>query len=180
MITSKLIELGACSDAKEWAKDKSWQEIFTTCHRGDWLLWLFRKVNTDDLKKLTLAKAHCANTVRHLMKDDRSKNAIDVAIKFGNGEAALDELNAAAAAAAAYAAADADADAADAAAYAAAAADAYAAAAADAYAADAAAAADDDAAYAARKKAREENRMLTANICRQYLPIEIWNIVDEN
>jgi len=171
-----LIKLYACKDAREWAGDKSWEEIYNTCHRGDWLLWLFKRTNPDDLQLLTLAKGHCANTVRHLMKDERSLKAVDAAIAFGEGKISRDELDASASdAAAAYAAAAAaDAAAADAAfaAYAAA----YAAA--DAAAADAAA----DAAYAAADAfaaaaaAKKENQQLTANIYRKYLPIEVWNI----
>jgi hypothetical protein len=184
-----LIELKACSEAREWAADKTWKEIYTTCHRGDWLLWLFKRTNPDDLQLLTLAKGHCVNTVRHLMKDERSIKAINVAIAFGEGKATREELDTAADAVAAYAAADAAvaaavyaayADAAVAAAYAAAVYAAYADAAvaaavyaAAAYAAAAAdAAADADAAYAAKK----HNQQLTADICRKYLPIEIWNI----
>ena len=140
-----LIKLNACKDAKEWASDKSWKEIYETCHRGDWLLWLFKKVNPDDLQKLTLAKGHCANTVRHLMKNERSIKAVDAAIAFGEGLITIEELNAAAAA--------------------------------DANAAYAAA---DDAAYAAAyAAARKNNQQLTADICRKYLPIEIWNIKTE-
>ena len=157
-----LIELEACSEAREWAADKTWKEIYTTCHRGDWLLWLFKRTNPDDLQLLTLAKGHCVN----LMKDERSIKAIDVAIAFGEGKATREELDAAAAAvAAAYAYAAYDAVAVAAAYYAA-----YVAAAA-AY--DAAAAA---AAYAAAAAAEKHNQQLTADICRKYLPIEIWNI----
>lgn len=72
-----------------------------TIHRGDWILWLNRKSKNYNLQTLTLAKAHCANTVRHLMKDKRSTDAVDVAIRFGEGNATRDELNAAADAAAA-------------------------------------------------------------------------------
>jgi len=177
-----LIKLKACSEAKEWAENKSWEEVYNTCHRGDWLLWLFKKTNPDDLQLLTLAKGHCTNTVRHLMKDERSIKAVDVAIAFGEGKATREDADATYAAAyAAFAAASADADAA---AYAAAAATyavtaaadvAYAAAtyAATAAADAAAAAADTYAVYAAAKK---YNQQLTADICRMYLPIEIWNI----
>ena len=129
-----LIKLNACKKAQVWAEGKSWQEIYTTCHRGDWLLWLFKKTNRGDLKLLMLVKAYCADTVRHLMQDSRSTNAIDVAIKFGNDQATREELNNAAADAAA------------------------------AYAAHAAA------------YARKENQLLTANVVRQYIPIELWNI----
>ena len=190
-----LNKLKACQDAMEWAGDKSWQEIYNTCHRGDWLLWLFKRTNPDDLQLLTLAKGHCANTVRHLMKDERSIKAVDAAIAYGEGKISREELDAAASAAyAAYAdaasAAYADAAAAYDAAYAASAA-AYAAyapydaaAAADdaayaysaAYAASAAAAAAYAAAANAAYVAKKENQQLTADICRKYLPIEVWNI----
>ena len=149
-----LIELNACESAREWAEGKTWAEAYNTCYRGDWLLWLFARTNPDDLQRLTLAKGHCANTVRHLMKDERSIKAVDIAIAFGEGRATIEELKVAYAAAA------------DAAAYAAA----YAAA---AYAAAYAAYAADESAWWAAKK---ENQQLTADICRKYLPIEIWNI----
>ena len=160
-----LNKLNACKDAREWAGDKSWEEIYNTCHRGDWLLWLFKRTNPDDLQLLTLAKGRCANTVRHLMKDERSLKAVDAAIAFGEGKISRDELDAADASdGAAYAAVSA---AADDAAYA-------------AYDDDADAdAAADSAAYAnaaANAAAKKENQQLTADICRKYLPIEVWNI----
>ena len=173
VLDQKLLELKACEEARIWAQGKTWKEIFETCHRGDWLLWLFKKTIPDDeehLKLLTRAKAHCALTVRHLMKDQRSITACEVALKFADGEATRDELRTAyaAAAAAAYAAAADAAAAIDAAytdtAYAAAAA-AYA-----AYAAYAADAADTDVA------SKTKNQKETADICRKYLPIEIWKI----
>jgi pyruvate-formate lyase-activating enzyme len=172
-----LITLDACRNAKNWAGDKSWKEIYETCERGDWLLWLFKKTNPDDLQRLTLAKGHCAKTVIHLMKDGRSAKAVEVAILFGEGKATGEELNAAAADAA-DAAAYTDADAvyaAYAAVYTTAAADAA------AYTAAAAAAAAvyttvyTIAAYDATD-AKKKNQMETADICRKYLPFEIWNL----
>jgi hypothetical protein len=146
-----LIQLDACESAREWAGDMPIEEVVATCHRGDWLLWLTKRVDAD-LRLRTLAKGHCANTVRHLMTDERSLNAVNVAIAFGEGKATREELDAAAAAS--RAAADA--------AYADAYADAYA-----VYAAYAAAAAPyDDAAAAA---AAALNRQQTADICRQYI-----------
>lgn len=140
-----LIELNACEEALDWADDKKIEQVVEQCHRGDWLLWLAQKVDIG-LKPLTLAKGHCANTVRHLMKDKRSIDAVDAAIAFGEGRATIEELDlAAAAAGASYGAA-----------YAAAAAS-YAS---TSYAAYAAAAA-----YAAKK----ENQMQTADICRKYI-----------
>ena len=87
-----LIELRAYSDVIEWVEDKTIEEVVDQCHRGDWLLWLAKRVDIG-LQPLTLAKAHCANTVRHLMKDERSIKAVDTAIAFGEGKANLEDLN---------------------------------------------------------------------------------------
>ena len=142
-----------------------------------------------------LAKGHCANTVRHLMNDQRSIDAVDAAIDFGNNKISIEELNvfagyayaaastaastASAAASAAYTASDVAAyaaSAADAAAYASAA---YAAADAAAYASAASAAADTSASAASASAAsasaffnttKKSNQLLTADICRKYLP----------
>jgi hypothetical protein len=133
-----LIKLDACEEAKEWARDMPIEEVVATCHRGDWLLWLAKKVDVD-LRLRTLAKGHCANTVRHLMKDERSIKAVDVAIAFGEGKATREELDAAA----------------------------YAAVAAVAAAAGAAAAAY--AAAGAAYAAVAANRQQAADICRKYI-----------
>ena len=145
----------ACEDGYLFAKDLTLEEFLATCHRGDWILWLFAKSNPKSIRELTLAKGHCVNTVRHLMEDERSLRAVDVAIEFGEGRATKKELDSA------YVAASA-ADAAAAPAYAAA-----------NVAANAAAAADAAADYASNYK---KNLMETADICRKYLPINIWNI----
>jgi hypothetical protein len=103
-----LHSVDACAAAIEWAGDKPIEQVVTECHRGDWLLWLAKKCGVE-LQPLTLAKGHCANTVRHLMSDERSVKAVDVAIAFGEGRATRDELDAATAAAYADAATYADA-----------------------------------------------------------------------
>ena len=152
-----LESLKACDDAIKWAGDKPIEQVVTECHRGDWLLWLANRCGVE-LQPLTLAKAHCANTLRYLMTDERSVKAVDVAIAFGEGRATRDELDAATSAA--YDAT------ASAAAYAAAyAADAYAASATAAYAADAVYAA----AYAAAAANAAANQQQTADICRKYI-----------
>lgn len=151
-----LIELNACEDAREWADDKSIEEAVNTCPRGDWMLWLAKKVNVG-IRPLTLAKGKCANTVRHLMKDERSIKAVDSAIDFGNGLIEESELRDAYAFYAAYSAAYSAADAA--AAY--------------------AAYADADAAAAYAAAARIKNQLLTADICREIIGDEIVTKVNE-
>ena len=144
MKTKKHIEflrsLKACSTAIEFAETQySFEDAIKNCPRGEWLLWLAQKMNCD-LRLLTLAKGKCAETVIHLMKDERSINAVKVAIDFGEGKSTLEELKAYAYASAASAAA--------------------AAAFAVAYAfADSADSAD----------AKEKNRLKTAEICRDSL-----------
>jgi hypothetical protein len=148
----RLIELGACKEAREWAKDKTAQECWEQCHRGDWLLWWAKKEGVG-LRELTLAKGRCAETVIHLMKDQRSKKAVQAAIDYGNGLITDDQLRTAADAAyAAYAAYAADA--------------AYAAA--DAYAADAAYAAADAYAAAAKQQMIEKQTEKLLEICSSF------------
>jgi len=99
-----LLKLKACKEAVEWAGDKKAEEVIDTCHRGDWLLWLAKRLKIDN-RPLTLAKGHCANTVRHLSRgerrtkdidsaeSDRVTKAIASAISYGNGEISKEELN---------------------------------------------------------------------------------------
>lgn len=94
-----LKELNACASSRKWAGQKTIEEVVAECHRGDWLLWLASAIEIDRCQ-LILPKAHCANTVRHLMKDERSKTAVDVAIAYGEGRATDEELRKAACASA--------------------------------------------------------------------------------
>jgi hypothetical protein len=92
-----LNQLRAQPETIVWAKGKNFEEFYATCHRGDWLLWLHKRTNPKHLKIRTLVKGHCANTVRHLMKDERCIKALDAAIAFGEGKITRDELDMAAA-----------------------------------------------------------------------------------
>ena len=179
----------ACEDARIFANNKTIEKVVKEVQRGDWLLWLAKKLDIP-IKPLTLAKARCAKTVIHLMKDQRSIDAVNIAEKFGLGECTLNKLllaandatNAAAAdtayavyaayanTAAVYAAYANTAYANAATAYATASAAAYAAyAAADiTYAAYAATAAADSAAVTSNV-AYVKNQLQTANICREIL-----------
>ncbi len=160
---TELDKYDACKDAVEFRKEHStFQEAWENCPRGDWMLWIAQRVGVNK-RKLTLAKALCVETVKHLMKDERSLNALKVAKRYGRYKANDSELRDAAAAAAAYAAAAYDA--ADAAAYAAAAYDAYAAAAANAA----------NAAYDAA--AKKQNQQETADICRKILTKDVLRLI---
>lgn len=80
-----LIQKNACFPAIEWAHAKTMDEIWNTCERGDWLLWLAEKCEVD-IRTLTAAKAECAALGMPYVTDQRSINAIEAARKFGSGE----------------------------------------------------------------------------------------------
>ena len=163
-----LKQLAPCESGYKFAQSKnSLLEAWNTCERGDWLLWFAQKLGCP-LQLLTLAKGKSAETVIDLMCDSRSRNAIKIAIDFGNGVATREELYAAACAA--YDAA-ANAASADAAAEYAAKTAFYAASdcTADAAASAAANAAASDCTAAAEYDAKKENQLKTANICREIL-----------
>jgi len=154
MKTSKLEKLNACREAIEWVKtQKSPTDAWQNCERGDWMLWITKRLNLDD-RKLTLAKAMCVKQIEHLMKDQRSKDTLQAAIDYGNGKISREELNEYAYAA--YAAAYTSASASASYAYAA-----YAA-------AYASASASASAAYAMRNSLK-----ISADICREYLTEDV-------
>jgi len=75
-----------CSDGLKWyAGQKTTEDAWNNCHRGDWMLWIVAKVEVDD-RTLTLAKGYCAKTVLHLMTDERSRAAVQAAIDYGLGK----------------------------------------------------------------------------------------------
>src|SRR5574343_1486871 len=91
-----LIELNACEDARLFVGNKKIETAVKQCKRGDWMLWFAKKIDIP-IRPLTLAKARCAKTAIHLMKDQRSIDAVNIAEKFGlTDEVSLDDLNAAA------------------------------------------------------------------------------------
>ena len=57
-------------------------------------LWCLRAVEGRD-REIRLFSVWCARKVQHLLKDQRSLAALDVAERFANGQATDDELNAA-------------------------------------------------------------------------------------
>ena len=94
MKTTKLERLQACNEAIEYVKtQKSAKDAWMNCERGDWMLWIAKRLDVDD-RKLTLAKATCASQVRHLMKDQRSLDALDACFRYAKGEITRKELNA--------------------------------------------------------------------------------------
>lgn len=88
----RLKQLGSCSESRIWAKELTAKEAWEQCERGDWLLWWATKENVS-LNLIMIAKGKVAETVMHLMNDERSKKAVQCAIDFGEGKISIDMLN---------------------------------------------------------------------------------------
>ena len=143
----KIEALDACPPAIEWLREKNYatlQEAWDNCERGDWMLWLYGRLNksapwSDERKPLVLAACACARLSlpsfeARFPADSRPRRCIEVTEAWCRGEASREQV--VSARNAAYAATAYAADAAATYAAAAYAAAAYAAAAAAAYAAD--------------------------------------------
>ena len=170
-LSTQLKKFDACTEGYEWAKGKTLTEAWSTCERGDWMLWYAAKINIDR-KLLVKAACACARLSLKFVPDgeQRPRIAIETAEAWAEGKASLNDVETASYAtyAAAYTYA---ADAADAAANAAyAAANAAYAAAYVAYAADAATDAA-DAAYAADATDATTLRVC-AEIVRDMIPLD--------
>jgi hypothetical protein len=92
-----LRKISACKEAQEWASQyDTIEEAWAACPRGDWLLWLWAhhcgKSMDDRRRPLVLAAAECARPAlptfeqRH-PNDRRPREALDIAEKWGRGEA---------------------------------------------------------------------------------------------
>lgn len=95
MISPALLscKLGACGDATRFAMQfPTVEEAWDNCYRGDWMLWLAKEVGVDT-QLMTLVKGMCANTVRHLLRDQRSIVAVDTALAFGMNKASYTQLH---------------------------------------------------------------------------------------
>ena len=153
-----LIDLNACDDAQRWAAGKSLSEVWATCHRGDWMLWLAARYGDVPRKTSVAIACDVAEPALKYTTDPRPAECLAVVRRWLEGEATLEEVKAAGAAADAAAAATRVADAA------------VGAAADAAWAASASAAAS--AADAAADAAREESLKFSADVCRRYIQVE--------
>ena len=97
-----LKEYNACDSALNWLQDRNVEQCIKDIQRGDWTLWLSKKLELPQ-DKIILAKGLCTNnTVIHLM-NEQSINTVKIAILFEQDKATKEELDAAAIAAYNYA-----------------------------------------------------------------------------
>ena len=90
-----LAKLGACGEARHEADGKSLEEVWATCQRGDWMLWLAQHVRVN-IKLLMLAKCDCAEQAIQYTTSAQPAVTIAVARRWAVGEATDAEMFAAA------------------------------------------------------------------------------------
>lgn len=97
----------ACTAGMRFAlKFKTMRECYGALLKGEagdksaeWAIWTATRVGVMSDRDLRLFAVRCARRAPHLMKDQRSIAALDVAERYANGEASKGELSAAYAAA---------------------------------------------------------------------------------
>ncbi len=76
----------ACSDAIAWARGKSFEQCYNECTRADWMIWIFTIINPEHYQLRVLAVAKCVNMASYLLTNNASKNALKIALDYGNGK----------------------------------------------------------------------------------------------
>jgi hypothetical protein len=105
MTVAEFCELhNACKEGREWAVANchTMQEVWATA-KPEWLIWVATRKGVLTEKEQRLFACWTVRQVWHLLTDQRSRTAVEVAEKFANGEATSQELAAAWAAAGAAA-----------------------------------------------------------------------------
>lgn len=95
IIDNLLKELNACEPARIWAHGKDAKELYNTCDKGQWLLWLWANTmpNREHNKRLlTLAKVKCFERYVPFLEDERAESAFITAKAYGNGTTLLSEF----------------------------------------------------------------------------------------
>ena len=97
--SASLTKLGACGEAATWAKNKSLSEVWATCRRGDWLLWLIARYGDAPRKTAVAIACDVAETASAFTTDPRPAECLAVVRRWLKDEATIDEVRAAARAA---------------------------------------------------------------------------------
>ena len=86
----------ACEEGSDWAIEncKDMDEVWQNA-KPEWLVWVATREGVLTDKELRLFAVWSARRVQHLMTDDRSITALDVAERYANGNATDEELKAA-------------------------------------------------------------------------------------
>ena len=84
----------ACTEGYEWAikNCQTMQEVWDTV-KDEWLIWVAIRAGVLTDRELHEFSLYCAESVKHLMTDERSLNALVVKRKWLDGEATDEELS---------------------------------------------------------------------------------------
>ena len=86
----------ACKKGREWAvaNCRTMQEVWDTV-KPEWLVWVATREGVLSDSELRLFACWCVRQAWHLLTDQRSRNAVEVAERFATGESTNEELDAA-------------------------------------------------------------------------------------
>jgi len=89
---------GACEPGQTWAlaNCKTMQEAWDTAPEPRWVAWIAIQPGVLTDRELRLFACFCARQNWHLLTDPRSRNAVEVAERYAEGNASQEELEAAA------------------------------------------------------------------------------------
>lgn len=99
---AQLVKLGACTEAITWANGKELPEVWATCERADWMLWLVGKmtgkVGWPARQQIVLVTCLFAEDVLLIFErkypiDKCLRNCIEVVRKWANGEATIEDVH---------------------------------------------------------------------------------------
>ena len=87
----------ACSKGRTWAiaNCSTMQEAWDKAPDPSWVIWMATRQGVLTDRELRLFAVWCVRQAQHLLTDQRSITAIDVAERYANGEATDEELAAA-------------------------------------------------------------------------------------
>lgn len=73
-------------DFIKWAKEKSFDEVYDTCPRGDWMMVMYINTDSPSYRKIMRVAGDCIYNVRHLTSADyNTMRNIDIIRQVGVG-----------------------------------------------------------------------------------------------
>src|SRR5688572_29248735 len=100
-LTRLLEKLGACAEAREWAAEyRTPAAAWAACENPEWMLWALKACDLWDDRQGRLWACWCVRDtplsdgrkVWDLLTDERSRQAVEVAERFAEGQATEKEL----------------------------------------------------------------------------------------
>jgi len=95
----QLIDWEVCKKAIQWVEDRTLQQAWNDCPRGDWMLWLLEEMKEKegwlDEKQITLLDCWCARrTFKYLPEGEtRPLKAIEAKEAWARGEMTRKEMD---------------------------------------------------------------------------------------